>query len=85
MLTRYAYALAAGRAIDIRFVANDYVLKAGELEGVADVLPSIDSLSTAPVPSPVPAPTLQDVIAVLTPQQQSALAARLAAQAKISA
>jgi hypothetical protein len=39
-----------GRAHDLRFVADDYVLQMGELEGEGDTLPDIDDLSSVPDP-----------------------------------
>lgn len=42
---RYVYALDNGRAFNLRYVNNGYVLKPGELEGEGFPLPSLDSLS----------------------------------------
>ena len=42
---RYVYSLDAGRAVNLRYVPEGYVLHVGELEGEGFPLPSIDSLS----------------------------------------
>jgi hypothetical protein len=48
---RYAYALIAGRASDLRWVSAAYQLAQNETAGTADVLPSLDLLHTAPAPT----------------------------------
>lgn len=46
---RYAYYInQAGRAVNLRFVNDAYVLGSGERDGFADALPSIDFISQQP-------------------------------------
>ena len=78
-MARYVYSVTSGRAHDLRFVPDDYVLAAGEIDGQANVLPTLDSLSTVPAPPLVLGPTLQDVINALPTQAQQAIAAAVAA------
>lgn len=45
-MPRYAFRInALGRATDLRFVPQGYVLLVGEIEGEADALPTVDGLS----------------------------------------
>ena len=50
-MARFVYQLTNGRASDLRFARDDYVLLPGELEGqTSDTLPTIDSLSSVSDP-----------------------------------
>jgi hypothetical protein len=49
-MPRYVYKLTNGRASDIRFLPDGEDLAADEIEGEADVLPSVQELSTSPAP-----------------------------------
>ena len=76
-MPRYAYRRDPQFGIvDLRFVAPDYVIAQDEEEGEGDELP----VQPLPKITPPVSATIDDIVAVMTADQQAALQARLDAR-----
>ncbi len=73
-MARYKYRIVDGVVYDMQFVSDDYVLRNGEVEGFGSRLPSLEDMGAKMLPTFVEKPTLDDVIAALSPSAQQQIA-----------